>query len=86
MVACGAENLADLVLLDLILFWPVEAMEGRILVAATACEGLPNEFCEGVTVAFLTHKLGNGTVKEACEELLGVKAVCMETLAASAHA
>ena len=86
MVACVAESLDDLVLLDLILFRPLEAVEGCFLLASTAREAFPDVVCEGVTVAFLTHKLGNCAVKEACEELLGVKAVCIESLAASAHA
>ena len=86
MVACGAESLHDRVLLDLILFRPLEAVEGCVFLASTAREAFPDEVREGVTVAFLTCKLGNCTVEEACEELLGVKAVSMETLAASAHA
>ena len=86
MVACVAESLDDLVLLDLILFGPLEAVEGRVLLASTAREAFPDEVREGVTVAFLTPKLGKGIVEEACEELLGFEAVCMEALAASAHA
>ena len=86
MVACVAESLHDLVVLDLILFRPLEAVEGCVFLASTAREAFPDEVREGLTVAFLTCKLGNCIVEEACEELLGVKAVCIETLAASAHA